>query len=525
MRKDPGWMSGGVPGDEAGRVTGDFCKPLKLRRLVACHNPREGGGTGSWQGPDRRHPGGLCSRVDAMAIAWERDTSHHAVPGLTTLCKLPARTFAGPAALPRQPGEGLAATFHNGNLMMISRCRASRAMWLTAAAAGLPLIAAGLGAQPALPEGGAAPHVISSGWNATDVARLGDSVRAILTLGVRDSAFPGAIAIVGTRDGILTETAVGHLDWAPSPVPDEHTLWDLASLTKVVALTTVVMQLVETHRLDLDAPVQRYLPEWTGKYKNRVTVRHLLTHSSGLPAWRPLYKEATSPAQALQLALETPLDTAPGVRMVYSDIGAILLGQIVVRITHEPFDQYVSEHLLQPLGMRETMFRPPPQLRARAAPTEVDPWRQRHLQGEVHDENAYALGGVSSHAGLFSTAADLARFARMYLTGGTLDGTRIVAPETIAQFTAVQDRAFSNRALGWETPSGSNSAGHSMSSTAFGHTGFTGTSLWVDPQRDVFVLLLTNRVDPTRQRTGIAGVRTRVADAAMAVVTHVAGSR
>ncbi len=409
--------------------------------------------------------------------------------------------------------------------MMHSTCGASGTRLLAAATAGLALLAPGLGAQPALPEGGAAPHVIASGSNAADVARLGDSVRAILTLGVRDSAFPGAVAIVGTRDGILTETAVGHLDWDPSPVPDEHTLWDLASLTKVVALTSVVMQLVEAHRLDLDAPVQKYLPEWTGKYKSRVTVRHLLTHSSGLPAWRPLYKEAASPAQALQLAIETPLDTAPGVRMVYSDIGAILLGQIVVRITHEPFDQYVSEHVLQPLGMHETMFRPPPDLRARAAPTEVDPWRQRHLQGEVHDENAYALGGVSSHAGLFSTAGDLTRFARMYLNGGTLDGTRVVSPETIARFTAVQDRAFSNRALGWETPSGSNSAGHFMSSTAFGHTGFTGTSLWIDPQRGVFVLLLTNRVDPTRQRTGIAGVRTRVADAAMAVVTHMLGSR
>lgn len=352
-----------------------------------------------------------------------------------------------------------------------------------------------------------------------DLQRLKDTVGVILDGGVRDSAFPGAIAVIGTRDGVLVERAAGHLDWAASPGPNDSSLWDLASLTKVVGLTTAMMQLWEQGLIDLDAPVTRYLPEFQGPGKERVTVRHLLTHSSGLPAWRPLYQEAPTPDSAMALVFATPLDTTPGARMVYSDLGAILLGQIVVRVTGEPFDRYVASRIAGPLRMRDTRFRPPPAVWGRVAPTEVDTaWRKRHLRGEVHDENAFALGGVSSHAGLFSSARDLTRFARMLLQGGTLDGARIVAPETIAQFTRVQDPSLSHRALGWETPNGKNSGGHLLSSRAYGHTGFTGTSLWIDPVNDVFILLLTNRVNPTRQRMGIAGVRVALADAVLTLV-------
>lgn len=353
-----------------------------------------------------------------------------------------------------------------------------------------------------------------------DLARLTDTVRALLTKAVRDSAFPGAIAVVGTRDGVLVESAAGHLDWAPSDVPDASTLWDLASLTKVVALTSAMMLLVQERRIDLDAPVQRYVREWEGPGKSAVTVRHLLTHSSGLPSWRPLYKEAETREQALDLTVRTPLDTAPGARMVYSDLGAILLGQIVVRVTGEPFDRFVGRRVFEPLGMNDTRFRPPDSLRARIAPTEIDPWRQRHLRGEVHDENAYALGGVSAHAGLFSTARDLVRLARMYLGGGTLDSKRLLGSDIISQFTTVQNTALSHRALGWETPNGSNSAGHLMSTRAFGHTGFTGTSLWMDPANNLFVLLLSNRVNPTRERRGITTVRVALADAVLAAVAR-----
>jgi CubicO group peptidase (beta-lactamase class C family) len=295
-----------------------------------------------------------------------------------------------------------------------------------------------------------------------------------------------------------------------------NSLWDLASLTKVVGMTTAMMQLVEQDRVDLDAPVSRYIPEFAGEGKDRVTVRHLLTHSSGLPSWRPLYKEALTPDTALAIIYATPLDTVPGARMVYSDLGAIIAGKIVERVSGEPLDVYLGRHLTGPLGMTSTTYRPDASLRARIAPTEFDPWRQRLVHGEVHDENAYMLGGVSGHAGLFSTAADLTRFARMMLNGGTLDGVRVLRPQTIAQFTAVQDPTLSHRALGWETPSGRNSAGSRMSARAFGHTGFTGTSLWMDPERGTFVVLLSNRVNPSRQNSRIVQVRIALADAVMA---------
>jgi CubicO group peptidase (beta-lactamase class C family) len=344
---------------------------------------------------------------------------------------------------------------------------------------------------------------------------LHDAIRASLDRAVADSAFPGAFVIVGTHDRILVKYGAGHLDWAPSPVPTERTIWDMASLTKVIALTSAMMQLVERGKVELDAPVQRYLPEWTGPRKEQVTVRHLLTHSSGLPAWRPLYKEASDAASAMALAYATPLDTLPGVRMVYSDIGGILMGEIVRVVSGERIDRYFAKHIVVPLKLHDSMFLPPPALLARIAPTEIDPWRQRHLRGEVHDENASMLGGVSGHAGLFSSARDLARVAQLYLNRGRLDRVRIWKPKTIALFTAVQDSTFSNRALGWETPTGMNSAGHLMKRPAFGHTGFTGTSIWIDPAHDLFIVMLTNRVNPTRANTKITAVRQALADTVM----------
>ena len=361
-----------------------------------------------------------------------------------------------------------------------------------------------------LPPSDFAP-VPATGWS----TRAADSVSSILQAGVSDSAFPGAFAVVGNKDSVVFTASAGRIDWGPSGAPTETTLWDMASLTKVIGLTTAMMLLVESGQVDLEAPVQRYIAEFSGPGKEVVTLRHLLTHSSGLPAWRPLYKEADGPAAALALAIATPLDTAPGLRMVYSDLGAIILGEVVARISGQPFDVFLRERVFEPLGMSETMFRPPVSLRDRIAPTEIDPWRQRHLRGEVHDENAFALGGVSAHAGLFSTGRDLARIARMFLGGGMLDGRRFLSTATIDRFTAVQDSALSHRALGWETPNGTNSGGHHMSRRSFGHTGFTGTSFWVDRDRGLFVILLTNRVNPTRERRQIGAIRIAVADAVM----------
>lgn len=345
------------------------------------------------------------------------------------------------------------------------------------------------------------------------VRTLEDSLRALLERGVRDSVFPGAVAVVGTRDRILTQVTVGRIDWAPdAPPTDPHTVWDIASLTKVVGMTTAMMQLVEQGRIALDAPVQRYLPEWQGRWKERVTVRQLLTHSAGLRPFRQLWKEVPDAAAARRLLLETPLDTVPGARMVYSDIGAILAGWVIERVTGRTLDAYLAAQVFGPLGMPDTRYLPPAEWLDRVAPTERDPWRGRLVRGEVHDENAHFLGGVSAHAGLFSCVADLTRFAQMLLGGGTLDGVRIVGAETVRDFTRVQNALLSHRALGWETPNGSNSAGRRLQRPAFGHTGFTGTSIWIDPANDRFVVLLTNRVNPTRENSRIGPVRTLVAD-------------
>jgi len=346
-------------------------------------------------------------------------------------------------------------------------------------------------------------------------AALHDTLQSILDRGVVDSAFPGAIAVIGNHAGPIVTVAAGHLDWAPSPVPNDRTLWDLASLTKVVGMTSAMMQLVEEGKVNLDAPVQRYLPEWQGPNKDKVTVRDLITHRSGLPAFKTYYKLNLSPDSTLALFMSTPLDTLPGVRMVYSDIGAILLGKIVERVSGERLDRYLAEHVFHPLGMFDTWYRPDSSLLSRIAPTEHDPWRGRLVHGEVHDENAYALGGISGHAGLFSTAHDLSRLAQAYLNGGEIDGVRFAKASTIRQFTTVEDSTFSSRALGWDTPSDRSSAGHFIKRPAFGHTGFTGTSLWIAPQHDLYVLLLTNRVNPTREHNGIGRVRVQVADAAM----------
>jgi CubicO group peptidase (beta-lactamase class C family) len=381
----------------------------------------------------------------------------------------------------------------------------------------ITLAACASGAAQGTPSSGAASAAATPAARPTPDVRtaLRDTLQAILDRGVVDSAFPGAIAVIGNHDGPIVTVAAGHLDWAPSPVPDERTLWDLASLTKVVGMTSAMMQLVEQGKVDLDAPVQRYLPEWQGPNKDKVTVRDLITHRSGLPAFKTYYKLNLSPDSTLKLFMNTPLDTLPGVRMVYSDIGAILLGKIVERVSGQTLDKYLAEHVFRPLGMFDTQYRPDSSLLPRIAPTERDPWRGRLVHGEVHDENAYALGGVSGHAGLFSTAHDLSRLAEAYLNGGEIEGVRFAKASTIRQFTTVEDSTFSSRALGWDTPSDRSSAGHFIRRPAFGHTGFTGTSLWIAPQHDLYVLLLTNRVNPTREHNGIGRVRVQVADAAM----------
>ncbi|MDB4908259.1 MAG: beta-lactamase [Gemmatimonadetes bacterium] len=357
---------------------------------------------------------------------------------------------------------------------------------------------------------------------------LHDTLQGILDRARADSAFPGAWLVVGTRQGVLTELGTGTIDWKRSPRPTSRTVWDIASLTKVVATTSAIMQLVEQQKLDLDAPAQRYLPEWTGAGKERVTVRDLILHRSGLPPFKalPYDLDADSTRRAL---LAVPLDTAPGARMAYSDIGFIVLAEIVRHVSGERIDAYARRHVFRPLGMTDTRYNPPRAWMARIAPTETDTLRGGQVRGVVHDERAWRMDGVAGHAGVFSSGRDLARFCLMYMNGGVLDGVRVFSAATVSAFTAYQDSTWSNRALGWQKPelpgmkfTGPSAAwgGHGASALAIGHTGFTGTSLYMDPAHDVFVVLLTNRVNPTRNHSRITPVRNQVADAVLAVLAH-----
>lgn len=352
-------------------------------------------------------------------------------------------------------------------------------------------------------------------------------VDAIVEQAVARRAFPGAVLAVG-RDGQLVHLrAFGRLAYDEDAAPVAvDTIYDLASLTKVVATTTVAMALVDEGRLDLDARVSRFFPGFRGPAKERVTIRQLLTHSGGLLWWAPLYKEVKGKVAYIERIVALDLDCEPGTKSVYSDLGLILLGDIVERAGAAPLDELARRLVTEPLGMKDTLFRPPAGLRQRIAPTEQDPWRGRMLRGEVHDENAFALGGIAPHAGLFSTAPDLARFAQMLLDRGVFEGRRIVSRATVELFTERAGVAQSSRALGWDTPTdetgvrssvpgepGYSSAGSVFSPRSFGHTGFTGTSIWMDPERRLYVILLTNRVHPTRENNAIRAVRAQVADA------------
>ncbi len=346
----------------------------------------------------------------------------------------------------------------------------------------------------------------------------------VVERGIKAGGYPGAAVVVGRRGAAVMEKGFGRLSWGANSasVSAEKTIYDLASLTKVVGTTTALMVLYDQGKIALDDPVSKYVPNFVGGAKDRVTIRMLLEHRSGLPAGRDLWRQAHTPAEARELVISTPLGCEPGRCYEYSDLGADMLGFVVEAASGERMDAFLEENVFKPLHMDDTFFTPADSVRARVAPTEVAPPRGYPLKGEVHDENAYALGGVAGHAGLFSTAYDLAIFAQMMLNGGIYDGTRIVSDTTVALFTK---RAAGTRALGWDTCGGSGSCGQYLGSDAFGHTGYTGTSLWIDPERDMFVVLLTNRVHEARAKRPakvIADVRADLADAAALAVTDYA---
>jgi beta-N-acetylhexosaminidase len=352
-----------------------------------------------------------------------------------------------------------------------------------------------------------------AGFDPEDLQR----VDAVVNNAIADSAFPGAqLAIV--KDGLLVyDRSFGRLTYdTASPPVDEGTMYDLASLTKVIATTSAVMKLVDNGKIGLDDPVAKYIPRFDAGEKAAITIRQLLLHRGGFPPFRRLWLECPDPAAVLDTIAATPLVAAPGDSTIYSDLGFITLGKVVEKVSGITLDAFVKREFFGPLRMRNTTYVPPESLRARCAPTEIDTaWRKSLVQGTVHDENAAFIGGVSGNAGLFSTAGDLALYMQMLINRGLYAGRRYLSEKTVAEF--IEKRApAQERWLGWDmrSPHGS-SAGAFFSPASFGHTGFTGTCIWADPARNLVVIFLTNRAYPTRANLRIANVRPAVNDAVM----------
>jgi beta-N-acetylhexosaminidase len=343
----------------------------------------------------------------------------------------------------------------------------------------------------------------------------------LLDRAVADGAFPGGVLAVGLQGQLVIHPFGKSTRDAKASTVTADTIYDLASVTKAMVTTTSTMILVQQKRLDLGAPVTRYLPEFSAGAKSdpdpgwraRVTVRMLLLHDSGLPAHREFYKEVKGRDAILERVLAEPLVHEPGKQVEYSDLGFILLGEIIERVTGKSLEHYARQNIFMPLGLDNSQFNPGPNLRSRIAPTEDDKtFRKRLVWGEVHDQNASAMGGVAGHAGLFSTAGDVAAFAQMILNGGIYAHHRVVSRATIELFTARQTIGNSARTLGWDVPTDPAAMGHFFSPHSFGHYGYTGTSLWMDQERGLFIILLTNRVNPTVENIKIRQVRPALHD-------------
>lgn len=350
-------------------------------------------------------------------------------------------------------------------------------------------------------------------------------VDALMEKAIHERAFPG-VAVAAGRGGVVTLLrGYGRFTYDDSPIVDSTSVYDIASLTKVVATTTAAMLLYERGLLDLDAPVVNYLPKFGVNGKEEATIRHLLSHSAGFPAFRPYHTMGLRSREAvLNAVLSEKALYRPGSRHVYSDLSMVTMAMVVEQITGQPFDTFVKNEIFVPLGMVNTGFRPvgkgsDPNI----VPTERDrTFRKRLMQGEVHDELAYLLGGTSGNAGLFSTAEDLSRFAFMLLNGGKINGIQFLKPETIELFTSpVNRRGGTTRALGWDTKGNRErtSAGNLFGPASFGHTGYTGSSIWIDPEENLFVILLANRVYPSRNNDRHVPYRSAVADVVFGSIT------
>jgi CubicO group peptidase (beta-lactamase class C family) len=340
-------------------------------------------------------------------------------------------------------------------------------------------------------------------------------VDEIILSAIKDSAFPGAVVLVSKDRKIIYEKSFGHLTYNDtSATVTKNTIYDIASLTKVIATTTAAMICYDNNLFLLDDPVAKYIPEFSQNGNEKVTIKNLLLHNSGLPAFKRFYKNYSSADEVIKDIYKTPLSYETGSKTVYSDLGFITLAKIVEQVTGKRFDAFCKEKIFIPLQMNSTFFNPADSLLYKIAPTEYDNyWRNELVWGEVHDETASLLNGVSGHAGLFSTAKDISNLLLLLLNDGTFNGHQIIKSATVKLFTTrYSDK--STRALGWDTKSGEkSSAGNLFDITSFGHLGFTGTSVWIDPTRKLFVVLLTNRVYPIRENKKLYEVRPVLHDA------------
>ena len=427
---------------------------------------------------------------------------------------------AGPPPPPLAMVEGVDTPLvaPSGTADSLRRAGPDRFLW------GFPTTASFLEADPS-----------TVGMSADALAR----VDSILLAAVEAGGVPGAALAVGRHGRLVRLRGYGWLDHDRARQASPATLYDLASLTKVIGTTTGILLLEQEGRLSLDDRVVEHLPGWDrgDPAKGAVTLRQLLVHRGGLAPFRPWFGTIAGKEAYRAAVYDEPLESPPGSRTLYSDLGAITLGLVVEAVSGHALDAFLGERLFGPLAMEDTRFLPDTTLLPRIAPTEVDTvWRHRHVHGTVHDENAHAMGGVAGHAGIFSTAFDLAVFADLLLRGGTApacepstrsglpcarprsEPLRLLDPALLARYTRRQEPS-SSRALGWDTPEGRSSAGDRLSERSFGHTGFTGTSIWIDPELDLYVVLLTNRVNPTRENMAHIALRRAVHDQVALAIT------
>ncbi|HET7219134.1 MAG TPA: exo-beta-N-acetylmuramidase NamZ domain-containing protein [Vicinamibacterales bacterium] len=362
-----------------------------------------------------------------------------------------------------------------------------------------------------------------------DARRL-DAIEPLVREAIAEKKLPGAVVLVGRRDRVLYQRAFGYRALVPAPEPMTlDTIFDLASLTKVVATTTSVMVLVEQGKIRLSDRVASYIPGFERYGKADITIRHLLTHVSGLRPDLDLADTWVGAEKAIALAIEEVPTSRPGEKFVYSDINFVLLGDIVRRVSGVPLDRFARERIFEPLGMKDTTFNPHASLIPRIAPTEsctrygwpCQGLDMTLLRGVVHDPTARRMGGVAGHAGLFGTAADLATFCRMLLDGGTHDGARVLSPLSVEKMTspATPELEPNTRGLGWDIDSAfSSNRGELLPIGSYGHTGFTGTSIWIDPATEVFVVFLSNRVHPDG-KGDVTPLRARIATVAAAAIS------